>query len=326
MQSSDFRGRTIRRLVQFFGATALAMAANASWSQTYPSKEIRILVGFGPGGVSDIISRLVGDAAGKLLGQPMVVDNRPGLGGVVAATAVKNAAPDGYTFYGGSVNTFHPIFLVNGLDAAKELAPVAAFAFGDWFLYAPTNLNINSLRDLAAYAKANPGNMRFSAPSPSNTLLFHMVAKRLGFTFENIPYKTTAQTIQALLTGEGAATFNAASGFDAPIQAGKIKVIATLSPQRSPVKPDVPTAREQGLELVTQFNVGLWGPRGMPQDVVAKVNAAVREAIRQPAVAEKIRAAALTPTPTSPQDLMAALEKDIALYKEAIDEFGFQKQ
>lgn len=303
-----------------------ACAAIPAAAQSYPSKPIKVIIGYGVGGVTDIINRLVADEVGKRLGQPMTVENRPGAAALVAGTAVKSAPADGYTLFGGSVLEFHPIFMKASLDATREMTPISTYAFGDWFLYVPTGINVNSLKDLAAYAKANPGKVRFAALATSNQMLFTLVAKRLGFPFDNVPYKTGDQTIAALLTGDAIATFNAATGFDGLIQAGKLKSIATLSGARSPIRPDVQTAKEQGLDLEIRFNLGLWGPPALPADVVGKLNAAVREAIRMPAVAEKIRNAALTPTPSSPEEMLRDFNALVAAYKEAIAVSGYQPQ
>lgn len=309
----------------FAVSAALALPISGS-AQTYPSKQIRVIIGYGPGGVTDVLNRLVADEAGKRLGQPMVVENRPGAASLVAAQAVKASAPDGYTLLGGSVTGFHPIFMKSALDASKELTPISTFAYGDWFMYVPTSINVNSLRDLAAYAKANPGKMRFAAPATTNTLLFNMVSKRLGITFENIPYKTTDQTIAAMLQGDAAVTFNAVPGFDPHIQAGKLKSIALLSPARSPIRPDVATAKEQGVDVELRFNIGLWGPAGLPNDIVGRLNAAVREALKNPTVAERIRNAALSPTPASPDEMLRDFNKEIGLYREAIADSGYVPQ
>jgi tripartite-type tricarboxylate transporter receptor subunit TctC len=315
---------------KFAGALlGVAVALGASLpaaAQSFPNKPMRLLVGYGAGGVTDIVARLAADEVGKRLGQPMVVENRPGAAGLVAAQAVKNAAPDGYTLFSGSVGEFHPIYMKASLDASKELTPIGHYGFGDWFLYVPTSIKVNNLKDLQAYAKANPGKVRFAGLATTNLMLFSVVAKRLGFTFENVSYKTGDQTRLALMQGDAQATFNAASGFDADIQSGKIKAIATLSAARSPVRPDVPTAKEQGLDLELRFNQGMWGPPGLPADVTAKIGAAIREAIKSPAVSEKLRNAALVPTASTPQEMLKIFENEINFYKEGIVASGYEPQ
>jgi tripartite-type tricarboxylate transporter receptor subunit TctC len=293
------------RLLALGAGLAISAAAAA---QAFPNKPLKLIIGYGPGGVTDVINRVVADEMGKRLGQPVTVENRPGANALLAAQAVKNAAPDGYTLYGGSATTFAPVYMKENMIASKELAPVATSGLGDWFMYVPTSLGINNLKELAAWAKANPGKMRFAAPSPSNTMLFARVAKDMGFTYEAIPYKTTDQTIQALIAGDAQVTFNAASGFDAMLQA------------------DVPSATEQGVPLVVRFNQGIWTTLGTPRDVILKLNAAVNEGIKAPAAAEKIRNAALAIQPMTPEEVAKAYDQELQFYTEAAKLINYQPQ
>lgn len=318
--------RKLKFIATLFAVTAAIGTALSASAQSYPSKSVRVIIGYAPGGVTDVLNRIVADEIGKRLGQPFVVENRPGAAGLVAATAVKNAPADGYTLFGGSAIGFNPIFMKASMDASKELTPISAYATGDWFLYVPTSLGINNLKDLAAYGKANSGRVRFSSPATGNTQLFAMISHALGFKFENVPYRTTDQTIAALLSGDGHATFNAAPGFDPHIQSGKLKPISTLSPGRSPVRPDVPTAKEQGVDVVVRFNIGLWAPAGLPNDIVGKLGATVREALVTPSVAEKFRNAALTPQPSPPADMLREYASEIAAYKAAMTVTGYEPQ
>lgn len=311
------------RIIAALGTAVISAGVHA---QAFPTKPIRVIIGFGPGGVTDVLNRIVADEVGRLIGQPLTVENRPGANALVAATAVKNAAPDGYTLYGGSTTGFHPIYMKSGIDASKEFTPISTYAYGDWFLYAASSTGVTSLKELGEFVKKQPGKIRFSSPNAGNTLLMTVVAKSMGFEFEDIPYKTTDQTIAALLTGDGHVTFNAASGFDPHIQTGKIRAISTLSPIRSPVRPEVQTAREQGVDLEVRFNIGQWGPAGLPKEVTSKLNAAVREALKAPAVAERIRNAALTPTPASAEEMIRDFNREIAFYRGAMKLTGFQAQ
>jgi tripartite-type tricarboxylate transporter receptor subunit TctC len=317
------------KVAKCFALLFAVVAAAAAWpasAQTFPNRPMRLIIGYGAGGFNDVMNRIVADEAGKLLGQPMVVENRPGASGMLAGTAVKNSPPDGYTLYGGSVLEFHPILQKSSIDATKELTPIANYLFGEWLLYVSGNIGVNSLKELVAYAKANPQKMRFASPSNTNFMLFSVIAKRNGFTFENIPYKATDQTISALLTGDCVVTLNATSGFEGYVQSGKIKPISTLSPSRSQTWNTVPSAAEQGLDLDLRINAGMWGPLGMPSDVVNKLNATVREVVKTPSVVEKFRAASVNPAPLSPEELLKFVNDSVATYKEAIALTGYQPQ
>jgi tripartite-type tricarboxylate transporter receptor subunit TctC len=288
---------------------------------------MRLVVGYGAGGVTDVLARVVAQEIGPRLGQPVVVENRVGANGQIAAVAVKTAAPDGYTLYTGSVASFSPTFMKdNPVVATKELAPISVTAFGDWFLYAPASINVSNLKELAAYAKANPTQFRFAAPSQSNTMLMAAVAKRMGFEFENIPYKTTDQTIQAMLSGDAQVTLNAASGFEGFVNSGKVRAIATLGEQRSPLMPAANTANEQGVPLSLRFVHGLWTTIGTPREAINRLSGAVIEAVKSPAAAEKIKNIAMAPGGSSPEDLIRATEAEARFYADAAAITGFKPQ
>lgn len=316
----------ICKALRFFLLAAGVAASSLATAQPFPSRTVRLVIGFGPGGVTDVLARLVAEQMAKRLGQPVVVENRPGASGLIAAQAVKSAAPDGHTLLGGSVTIFSPVYLSNGLVATKEFAPVATTALGDWFLYVPTNLGINSLRDLVAWTKANPGKLRAASGAVSAHMLTAILAKRLGIEFEPVPYKTTDQAIVGTLNGDVQINFNALSGFTPHLQSGKLKAIATLAPQRVANMPDVPTATEQGVPLVLRVNHGIWAPAGTPRDVVMRLNAVVNESLSEASLAEKIRNQSLLVVPMTPEEMVKAYESEMAFFTEAAAAIGFKPQ
>jgi tripartite-type tricarboxylate transporter receptor subunit TctC len=303
-----------------------ACSSTLALAQAYPSKPIRLLVGFGAGGVTDILARMFAADWSKRLGQPVVVENRTGANGLVAAQGVKNAEPDGYTTTYGSVTVFSPIYAKNSMVAGKELAPVANVLFGDYFIYVPSSIGINSLKDLVAWAKANPGKLRYATAASSNYMMIAIVAHRLGISGENIPYKESSQVIQALLTGDGHATVNAAPGFTEHIKSGKLRAIATLGSERSAVIPDAPTATEQGVPLNLRFTHGVWTTLGTPRDRIMLFNRAVTESLKDPAIIEKIRNSMLTPAPGSPEDVLRIFDTDMKVFTEAAALIKFEPQ
>lgn len=305
-------------------AAALPIAASA---QTFPSRPLRLIVGFAPGGPTDVMNRIVADQMGKQLGQPVVVENRPGANSLLAAQAVKNAAPDGYTLFGGVVTVFAPVFMKeNPIVASKEMAPVAGTISGDWFMYVPSNLGVASIKDLVAWAKANPGKLRFAAPATSNQMLMAVVAKRLGIDFENIPYKASDQTIPALLNGDAQVTFNGASGFLPHVQTGKLRAIATLAAQRTALLPEVATATEQGIPLVLRFTHGVWTTLGTPRESIQRLNDAVNQALRDPKLIETARNGAVVVAPMGPEEMIRTYESQIQFFSEAASLIGFKPQ
>jgi tripartite-type tricarboxylate transporter receptor subunit TctC len=302
----------------------IALASSAAFAQAWPAKPVKVIIGYGAGGSTDIILRLVSEDLSKRLGQPFVVENRTGANGLIAANAVKGAAPDGYTIYGGSATPFTSVFMKDNMDAAKELQPVSILALGDWFLWVRSDLGVTNIKDLAAKAKTMK--LKFATPSPANHALMAAIAKQAGFEYENIPYKTTDQTITSMLAGDTEMTLNNPAGFTPHQQAGKLRAILTLAPTRTPLMPDVPTAKEQGINLETRFNMAMWVPVGTPRDVVAKLGAAIGEAVKTPAVGEKVRGISMIPTGSTPEELVRTFQSEVRTYSEAAKLVGMQPQ
>ena len=310
-----------------FAAIIGALLSAGAAAQGYPNRPIRLIIGYGAGGVTDVLARIVAAEIGPKLGQSVVVENRPGANAQIAAMAVKTAAPDGYTLYTGSTLTFSPTFMKDApIMATKDLAPISTTGVGDWFIYSAGDTGISTLKDLAQYAKTHPGGVRFASPSPANSMLMTTAAKRLGFTFENIPYKTTDQTIQALISGDAQVTINAVSGFEGQVASGKLRAIGMLGDQRSPLMPAAIPATEQGIPLTIRFAHGLWTALGTPRDAINKVSAATIEAMKNPAVVERVKNIALTAGGSTPEELLKATEAENKFYAEAAEATGFKPQ
>lgn len=315
----------ITTILKSLTALSLAALSGGALAQAYPNKPIRVLVGYGAGGITDIVVRVSTEEMARRLGATVVIENRPGASAAVAGNAVRTSAPDGYTLYGGPVAGFAPVFLKDAsIDASKALAPISMLGAGDWFMYVPTNLPINNLKDLTAYAKANP--LRFASPSVVNTMLMALIAKRLGFQVESIPYKASDQTITSMLNGDTQVTLNAASGFAPFLSSNRLRVISTLSGKRLDLMPNVPSAIEQGLQLETYSQISLWAPLGTPADIIGKLNVAAVDALKTPSVLEKFRNVSYNAISSSPQDLIRRTDEDIKLLLEAAALINFQPQ
>jgi tripartite-type tricarboxylate transporter receptor subunit TctC len=306
-------------------ALAMALAASAAQAQSYPVKPVKVLVGFGAGGATDLIARVMSDEVSKRLGQAFVIENRPGASGLIAAQAVKNSPPDGYTLYSGSTTPFTTIFMKdNPMDAAKELTPVSVLAVGDEFIFVRADLGINSLKDFIAKAKTT--RLKHASPATTQNLLMAVFAKQGGFDYDNIPFKTTDQVITSLLNGECDFSYTSLPGFAPHLQSGKIKAIAATWTERSPLLPNVPTAREQGVDMVFRFNLGYWAPPGTPRDVVAKIGSAVADAVKSQQAQEKIGAVSMIPLSSSPDGLVKIFQNETQTYTEAAKLTNYQPQ
>lgn len=307
-------------------AVGLSLAATSAFSQAYPNKPVRVLIPFGAGGVTDVVARTFADELGKRLGQPFVAENRTGAGGGVAANALKNSPADGYTLFGGSITPFHPVFAKEGVDGGKDFQPVSNHGFGEQFVYVRSNLGVNTMKELVDRAKAGQLKLKHGSLATTQHMLMSVIAKQLGFTYENIPYKTTDQVIPAVLNGDVDIVFTSLPGWLPHVESGKLKTLVTVSAQRSPFQSATPTMKEVGGDLVFQFSLGMWAPKGTPRDVVNRLVAATAEAGRSSAVQDKMKAFAMVVQTTTPEEQLKIFEREIGAYSEAAKLIGYQPQ
>lgn len=283
-------------------AAALVVAASAH--AQYPTKPIRLLLTFSSGGQADILARVVTDHMRTTLGQPIIVEPRPGAGGNLAMEATARAAPDGYTMVFGT-----PAVAINGrlykqlsFDPLKDLAPVSLAAWGSYVVYASAAVPVNSAAELIAYAKANPGKLNYASVGVGSgthlaAVLFTQAA---GVQMTHVPYKGIQQVAPDLASGAVHLTFNALGPLAPFVQSGRVKMIATTGAKRSPQLPEVPTIAESG---VPGFEAGGWygffTTAGTPRDALQKLNAAIVAALADRGIADRIEKMALVPAPQS---------------------------
>lgn len=289
-------------------------------AQAYPNKPIRFIIGFPPGTIIDTVARPLAEEMSKKLGQPIIIEFKPGANSTIGAKFVVNAEPDGYTLFFGTSSTIHPLLNKNnGVDAGKDMASVAAVASAPFFVLSRASLPVTSLKELTAWGKANPDRLSHAAPSATANLIMKMIEARTGVSSRGIPYKSSAQASLALLSGEvdlGAATV---LSFLPHIQAGKLRALFVLAPKRSGLLPDVPTAAELGvanLEMAT--NIGLWAPPGTPAAVIQRISSEVAAALAVPAIAENIRkGAGADPVGSTPEGQLRIFEAESKSWAEA---------
>ncbi|MES2511260.1 MAG: tripartite tricarboxylate transporter substrate binding protein [Pseudomonadota bacterium] len=272
-------------------AVALAQTPAA-----YPSKPIRLVVPFGPGGPTDIAARAVAQRLGEALGQPVVVDNRPGAGGSVGSAEVARAAADGYTLLYGSSSTLtvNPGLYGSRLpyDAAKAFTPVVLVARGAQVMIISANVPANNLKEFVEYARKNPSAISYSSPGIGSIghLACELLIDTLGIKAVHVPYKGGAPAIGAVVSGETQFTIDAI-GTTAPFsKAGKVKTVAVTSEKRSTFAPDVPTVDEAGFKPVpADFLSGIVAPAGTNPAIVTRINAEVVKILRMPEVVTQLR-------------------------------------
>jgi tripartite-type tricarboxylate transporter receptor subunit TctC len=297
-------------------------------AQSYPSRVVRLVVPFPPGGPLDISGRLLAQKLSEAWGQSVVVENRPGAGGNIGADLVAKSAPDGYTIVMGALSTHavNPsLYPKMPYDAVKDFAPITLLATTPNVLVVNPSLPVNSVKDLIAYAKANPGKLSFG--SGSNGSAGHLAGELFkvdtGTDIVHIPYKGGAPATQALLAGDVQFMFDNLANATPQIKAGKLKALAVTTADRSKLAPDLPTMAEAGVagfDISTWF--GLLAPAGTPKDVVAKWNADVTRILNSPEMRERLTLLGAEAAPTTPEQFAAFIQRELAKYARIVKASG----
>jgi tripartite-type tricarboxylate transporter receptor subunit TctC len=286
----------------------LALAPAQAHAQTYPSKAIKLVVPFGPGGPTDLAARVVSQVVQSGLGQNVVIENRPGAGGGTGTKSVAAADPDGYTMLIGTSATLGVLpALVNnpGFDSVTSFTPVAKISDSMAVLVVPPSLPANSIAELVAYAKANPGKLSYASAGYGNQtqLAAELLLARTGIKAVHVPYKSGAEMVTAVLGEQVQMSFPDVSILLALIQEKKLKALAVTSAARHPQLPDVPTMAESGIaDYVTTFWTGVLVPAGTPPDIINTLHAAITEGLKSQPVRDSLGKVGAVPATGSPQE------------------------
>jgi tripartite-type tricarboxylate transporter receptor subunit TctC len=310
----------LARLLHLTMAAALGLAMSAAPASAYPDRPIRFIVPFPPGGSTDHVARAMQPQLEKILGQSVVIENRPGAGGVIGVDAVAKSPPDGYTIGMGAAGALSINVSLNEkmpFDPLKDLAPVSKVAESPFMLAAAPSFKVSSLRELIAQAKSAPGNLAIGHGGNGTTMhltamLFNGMA---GLNLPLIPYRGTAPVVTDLIGGHIVLGIVDPPPAMSAIQSGRIKPLAVSSKRRFAPFAEVPTFDEQGLKgFETTGWFGIVVPAATAPDIVAKLNAAVIATLTDAEVAQRIRAAGMEPTPMSTQSFAAYIRSEIAKY------------
>jgi len=313
-------------------AVLVASAATAS-AQNYPTRPIMMVVPFAAGGSFDILGRTVSIRMSELLGQQVVVENTSGGAGITGTMRVVTAPPDGYTILLASVGThaYNPAIYANlRYDPTKDFTPIILFADQPMAMIARKDLPVNNLQEFITYAKANAAKMQYGSAGVGSTthLSCTMLNKTIGIDTVHVPYRGGGPAAQAVLTGEIDYACLNMGGAIPLISSGMVKGIANLSLARAPNFQQLPTADEQGLK---GFNVSTWnallGPKGMPPEIVAKLNEVTRQTIDTPAIYERLHEQGVTPPPAdqrSPEYLAKFIKEEVTRWDGPIKAAGIK--
>jgi tripartite-type tricarboxylate transporter receptor subunit TctC len=309
-------------------ALAFACAAQAS-AQTYPSKPLRLIVPYAPGGVLDALLRPISLLLGQSLGQPVLVENRPGGNTAVGTGVCAKGAPDGYTVCAsGNGVTLNPLLYRSmSYDPEHDLAPVTNMVFVDGVIVANAAMPFNNLRELVAYAKANPGKLNFGSFGEGSTahLYLEWIKKRAGIDMAHIVYKGAAPVITATLTNEVQLNFMNTGAVLQHIKAGKLKAIVMPAPKRSKFLPDVPTLAEEGYDFRPTSWFGLFAAAGTPRPILGRIQGEVRTIL----LSDKFREQILTPqfyeaVANTPEEFAEFLKSERALAVQLVKTVGLK--
>ena len=316
------------RLISLAICAALACCTVAAVAQSYPSKPIRLVVPFTPGGSTDILARLVGQKLGEAFGQQVIIDNRPGAGGNIGVEMVANSPPDGHTLVMGHIGTFgvNPtLYPKLPYDPIKDFAPITLFAKVANMLVVNPVLPVKSVKELIALAKAKPGALNYgSAGNGSAAHLAIEYFKLLTKTdIQHIPYKGTAPMVTDLIAGQISLTITGVPPLLPHVKSGKLRALAVGTGQRLTLLPELPTIAEAGVSgfEATQW-YGLLAPAATPREIVMRLNAEIIKALQRPDVRERLASEASQPAGDTPEKFLAFIKAEIARWAPVVRASG----
>jgi tripartite-type tricarboxylate transporter receptor subunit TctC len=311
---------------------AVSLALPVASAQDFPAKPIRLIVPFPPGGVTDPVARMVGEKITRSTGQAVIVDNRPGGAGIIGAQIAKQAPPDGYTLFMGhsGTHTVNPhLYAELPYDPARDFQPVTLMMSTSHVLVVPEASPARSVADLVALARSRPEGLTYASQGvgAGGHLLGEMLAVRAGARLQHVPYKGSAPALLDLLAGRVDLFFDAIITSAPHVRAGKLRALATASPRRARVLPEVPTMAEAGYPgIELDFWFALFAPGGTPPEVVGRLHDEFVSALHSPDVAARFGDQGLEIVTSSPEELRALIRSDTARLGRIVREAGVQIQ
>ena len=318
-----------RTVLKAAAAVLCTLALTGAWAQA-DKPALRILVGFPPGGSADTIARLLAERMREPLGgQNVVIDNKPGAAGRIAIDALKNAAPDGNTVLvmpSGPVVLFPHVFKKLSYDVNKDLAPISQLAGFQFAVVSGPKTNVKTVAEMLAKAKADPSTANYG--SSGNGTVPHflgvMMGEAAGVTLQHVPYQGGAPAMNALLGGHIGYNVDVVSEALEQHRAGKVRIIAVAGATRSPLLPDVPTLREQGVAMDATAWFAMYGPGTLPREQAQRIAQAVATAMKDPVLRKRFDDIGLEPIGSTPEQLAAVQKADLAKWEKPVKATGYQ--
>ena len=315
--------------IAILAASTLAIAATAV-AQPYPTRPVTILNGFPPGGVTDAVVRAIADKLGRRLGQPVVVENRPGASGTIAATAVARAVPDGHTLlFGVAANlAVAPATMAKPpYDPTRAFTPIVEIARGPYLWLVRDDHRARTMTEFVAWTRANPGKINYASPGPGTVhhLATELFKQQTGADMVHVPYKGGSGLATALLGGEVDGMFESPSAYLPHIRAGRLRALALTGHKRLAALPEVPTLEEQGLPALPVHSWwGIVGPAGLPRDLTTRLNAEIAAALAEPDLTATLARMAIEPTPGTPEAFGAYIANERVRWREFVGKSGLK--
>jgi tripartite-type tricarboxylate transporter receptor subunit TctC len=318
----------MKRLAVILAAAAAAVFATALWADDYPTRPITVVSVFGPGSASDTICRIVADKLGPAIGQPIVVEDKPGADGALAATFVHHQAADGYTLLmaTNSPLSADPFLHKNlGYNAGTDFAPITRVGSFTLMLVVNPKLPIRSVKELVDYAKANPGKLSFASGNTAGIVAGNTLSRVAGINLIHVPYNNTPPALQDIMAGRVSMMFADFTTAIPHVRAGTLRALATTRIKRSTLFPDLPTMDEAA---VKGFNLDAWAglvaPAGTPPGVVAKLNRVLRPIIDSPEVQTKFKNIGFEGFSSTPQQLGDYIKAQLTEWKQMVKDAGIE--
>ncbi len=325
------RNQAIRKMMLLLGTAVCAMTAGLAAGQAWPTKPIRVIAPYPPGGSSDILARILGQKLTEAWGQRIVVDNRPGAGGSLGTGIAAAATADGYTWAVGSVApiVLNPLFYKTSYQSLRDFEPVSLIASAPQLIVVNPSLPVKSVKDLISLAKSKPGAIRYGSSGAGTLpqLGGEMFSTVTGAKITHIPYKGSPPALLDLMAGEVQVVFA-----DMPValpfvKSGKLRAIAVAGARPFPLTPGIPTAIEAGLPGFVLDNWwGLLTMKGAPQNIIGKVNAEIVRALKQPDVIERYTALGIESVTSTPQEFTRIIKSDLTKYLKVIKDAGIKTE
>lgn len=320
----------MRKLVVAVLAVLFFMPTAPAGAQTYPTKPIKVIVPFGPGTITDSLTRIFAQELSLVLGQPVVVVNKGGADGSIGATEVARSAPDGYTLIvapNSSIAVVPLLRKVPPYDPIADFTPISFMGNTTFLIVVHPSVPANSIAELIAHAKANPNKLNYATANTTSIVSTALLATNNGIDMQHVPYKSEPEAIPDLLGGQVQLMIASYATVGQHVKAGKLRALSTALPERTPLMPDVPSITEAGQP---KFPIGPWGallgPAKLPPEIVARLNKETVTILAKPEVKEAMLKLGFAPKSSSPEEFAAYLKDQLEIWKTALKNAGIEAQ